>query len=314
LLHCAGKGAEFGDSKFLGARGRRDLGRFEQRLHRDPEGFETSTQHFTPLAKGGGGDAFECGSQSGSEGLGPREDVDDTRCHLGRRDEGAGGDIKQNSRLRKPLQQHREPAIRLAAGRCGKALGDLPLEHQGQALIFADPLQPTKQQQRGDIVGQIGDNFARWIRERHGVEPERVCGMHLQALGIRRRELTERCKTPGIAFNRDDAAGTRRQQCPRQTPGTRADLDDSGVVEPSGGARDPACQIEVEEKVLTEAFASDYAMLENDLAQWRQRGWPRPRLQAVASRFAAISAASRSAAMRLSGRAVPRPARAKAVP
>jgi hypothetical protein len=108
--------------------------------------------------------------------------------------------------------------------------------------------------------------------------------------------------------------GAGCEQCACQSAGAGADLDDCRMLEPPSGARDPSRQIEVEQEVLAEASACGDAVPGNDLAQRRQR-WRRGVAgQPAAVRLDAISAANRSAAIRLSGRAVPWPAIAKAVP
>jgi len=85
-------------------------------------------------------------------------------------------------------------------------------------------------------------------------------------------------------------------------------------LEVAGGPGDPARQIEVEEEILAEALACSDGMSGDDLAQRRQRGGSRVTVQADPRRLVAISAASRSAAIRLSARATPRPAIGNAVP
>jgi hypothetical protein len=86
------------------------------------------------------------------------------------------------------------------------------------------------------------------------------------------------------------------------------------MVEAPSGAGYPARQVEIEEEILPEAFPGDDAMPGDDFAQRRQRGRRGIADQAASSRLAAIWAASRNAAIRLSARAVPRPAMANAVP
>jgi hypothetical protein len=84
------------------------------------------------------------------------------------------------------------------------------------------------------------------------------------------------------------------------------------MIEPPGGAGDPVGQIEVEQEILAETLARGDAVPGDDLAQRRQgRAFAS---QPVAKRLAAISAARRSAATRLSARALPCPAIANAVP
>ena len=60
-----------------------------------------------------------------------------------------------------PLHQHRQPAVGRAARRRDEPLGDLALEHQGQAFVLADPVEPAQQQRGRDVVGQVGDDLAR---------------------------------------------------------------------------------------------------------------------------------------------------------
>jgi len=134
-------------------------------------------------------------------------------------------------------------------------------------------------------------------------------------------KFAERRETSRIALDRDNATRTRREQRPCQTAGTGADLDDCGMVDRSSGAGDSASEIEVEEEILREALARDDAVSRDHLAQrWRRpsaRIAEQPSIrnnQLAAARLASISAANRRAAIRLSARAVPRPAIANAVP
>jgi len=126
-------------------------------------------------------------------------------------------------------------------------------------------------------------------------------------------KFAERRQTSCVALDRDNATCTRREQCPRQTAGTGADLDDCRLVEASGGAGDPGRQIEVEQEMLPEALPSGDGVPRDNLAQRRQSG-RRDVDQAPASRLAAIWAANCNAAIRLSARAMPRPAISSAVP
>jgi len=127
-------------------------------------------------------------------------------------------------------------------------------------------------------------------------------------------ELFESRKAARVTLDCDDPVGAGCKQCACQSAGTGADLDDCRMLEPTSGARDPSRQIEVEQEVLAEASACGDAVPGDDLAQ--RRRWWRSGVagQPAAVRLAAISPAIRSAAIRLSGRAVPWPAIAKAVP
>ena len=134
-------------------------------------------------------------------------------------------------------------------------------------------------------------------------------------------KFAERRETSRVALDCDNPARTGGEQCPCQTAGTGADLDDCSMIEPPSGAGDSASEVEVEEEILAEALARDDAVSRDHLAQRRRQSsariadQPTIRLaQLAADRLAAISAANRNAAIRLSARAVPRPAIANAVP
>ena len=74
-------------------------------------------------------------------------------------------------------------------------------------------------------------------------------------------------QTSRVALDRDNAARTRGEQCPGQTAGTGADLDDCSMIEPPSGAGDSASEVEVEEEILAEALARDDAVSRDHLAQ-----------------------------------------------
>ena len=75
------------------------------------------------------------------------------------------------------------------------------------------------------------------------------------------------------------------------------------------GARDPRGEVEVEQEILAERFAGRQGVFANDVAQRRQVVD-----RAHAGLVAAMRAASRNAATRLDGLALPVPAMSKAVP
>src|SRR6185369_1718997 len=89
--------------------------------------------------------------------------------------------------------------------------------------------------------------------------------------------------------------------------GAGAHLDDDVAGAKLRQARDLAGDVEVEQEVLAEGFAGHQAMLGERFAKRRQ-------VLEAHSRVRAIWSASRTAAIRLSARARPRPAMSKAVP
>ena len=261
------------------------------------------------------------GFAAGASGSARGAMLNDARGHLGRRHKSARRHIEQDARIGDPLHQHREPSIGLAARRRDQALGDFALKHQGQALIFRDPLEPADKECGGDVVGQVRDDLAG--------RPARAPPGRVRARRRRRaraapdkRRQARRAPPDNGGRARSQRPGARRR---RATPASdRRDRDRSRrrrMVERPRRSGDPARQVEVEEEILAEALVRDDTVSGDDLAQRRQRGRGRVgrpgyvrRSQTAAARLAAISAASRSAAIRLSGRATPRPAIAKAVP
>ena len=82
----------FGAGRGFDARG------FQQRRRIEAKRPQTLAQHFAALAERGFGHPFERAPFAG-EGLFARHQVHQRRCHLGRRDEGAAGDIEQDARF-----------------------------------------------------------------------------------------------------------------------------------------------------------------------------------------------------------------------
>ena len=60
----------------------------------------------------------------------------------------------------KRLNQNREPSVGFAARRRGQAFGHLALEHQRQAVVFGNPIEPADEQRGSDIVREVGDDLA----------------------------------------------------------------------------------------------------------------------------------------------------------
>ena len=191
----------------------------------------------------------------GFERPGPRTEMDNARHDLRRWDEGPRRDLEHDLRLCEPLYEDRKASIRFAAWHGDKALGDLTLEHQGQTFIIADPVEPAEEERRGDVVGQIGDNLARRIRQLRRVDRQRVGGYHIEAPGIANGELFKSRKTTRVTFDRDNPTGVGGEQRTGQPAGTGADLDDRGILQRPGGPDDPARQVQVEEEMLPENLA-----------------------------------------------------------
>src|SRR3954469_19402894 len=96
-----------------------------------------------------------------------------------------------------------------------------------------------------------------------------------------------------------------REQRPSQPARPRPDLDHGDALQRPRAAGDLRREVQVQEEVLAQRALGREVMVSDDVAQRRQ---------AVDRAHKASRPASRSAAMRLSGRAKPRPAMSNAVP
>src|SRR5690606_10080203 len=139
---------------------------------------------------------------------------------------------------------------------------------------------------------------------------ERVAGDDLQPARPVRGNFLQGAEAARVALDRDHALRAMCQQRPRQAPWPGADLDHRRLLQRSGGASDLAGEVEVEQEVLAELFAGAQPEALDHLTQRRQA----VAAHAGAISRAAISPAIFSAAIRLSGRALPVPAMSKAVP
>jgi hypothetical protein len=131
--------------------------------------------------------------------------------------------------------------------------------------------KPGEQQRGGNVVGQVGDDLARRRGERRRVDRQCVPRNEVEAPWICCRQLGEGCEAARVALDCDDVARAFSEQRAGQAAGAGADLDNRGLVERPGGARDPARQVEVEEKILPEPPPSCDPVSGDDLAQRWQR-------------------------------------------
>ena len=307
-----GHGNKAGDRDRFGAPGRIDLGGCGQPGRIDRQRFEALPQHFPALAEGGGRHLFE-GAAVARLRCCARHQPHHRGGDLGLRHEGGRRNVEQDFGLGAPVGEHREPAIGLVILARDDPLGDLALKHQHHHVVPGRPRldrEPVDQQSGGDVVGQVGDDFCAFAAEhRARIEALRV-GVHdLQPAGITLRNIVERRQRALVALDRDDALGAQRQQRARQSAGAGADLDHGGALQRARGACDPRGEVEVEQEILAERFACRQGVFANDVAQRRQIVD-----RAHEGLVAAMRAASRNAATRLDGLALPVPAMSKAVP
>ncbi len=114
-------------------------------------------------------------------------------------------------------------------------------------------------------------------------------------------ESLEQACEPGVGLDGDDP-GVRFQQGAGEAPGAWSDFEDALARFELGQPDDFAADVEVEQEVLAEAFVRLDAGRREGGAGGGQG------VQVHAARRRAMSAASRIAAIRLSGRALPDPA------
>jgi hypothetical protein len=80
-------------------------------------------------------------------------------------------------------------------------------------------------------------------------------------------DFAERCETPLIALDGDDARRAKRQQGARQAAWTWADFDNDAGVFRIYGAGNARCKIEIEKKILAERLFSGKSMRGDDVAE-----------------------------------------------
>ena len=183
-------------------------------------------QHLAALAEGGRRHALQRCLVGRMQRLGARRDLQNGRCHLRRRGEGAGRDVEQAPHLAQPLHEHAETAVILAARRRRQPVRDLLLEHQRQAGDGADIGKPAQQQGRGDIVGQVGDDAARGGAERGNLHRQGIRHHECEPAGKSRGDLLEHRPAAFIPFHRHQMRGTVFKQGAGQAAGAGSDLDD----------------------------------------------------------------------------------------
>src|SRR5262249_46727820 len=120
-------------------------------------------------------------------------------------------------------------------------------------------------------------------------------------------ELVQRRNASRVAFDRNHALCSQRQQRAGEAARSGPDLHDRDAFEWSRGPRDAAGEVEVEEKILSERSTGGQTVTADYLAQRRE-------VVDLAHAASARRAASRSAATRLDGFARPLPAMSNAVP
>ena len=86
------------------------------------------------------------------------------------------------------------------------------LEHQRQPLERRGLTQPSHQQRRRDIIGQIGD-YLPWCRHQRGeIDRPRIAFEHPQPTTGGFGQLHHRADRPAVELDRDDVSRLGGQQ------------------------------------------------------------------------------------------------------
>jgi len=119
---------------------------------------EAIEELFSALSKAGPYDAEKGPTPVvGDQRLGVGKDAEYGGIHIGGRVKGAGRDAPYDLGSSVDLDAHGQEAH--LAGGGDDALGHLPLHHDHQEGGPDGGLQEAAQRRRGDIVGQVGDDF-----------------------------------------------------------------------------------------------------------------------------------------------------------
>ena len=187
----------------------------------------------------------------------------------------------------------------LAAGLCGHALDDLPLQHEMHVGDRGALRQQMKQQRRRNVVGKIADDAQRrtLAAQAHEVGVEHVFDVDSQVrLGARIGR--QRARQITIDLDHIQDARRARSKLHVRAPRPGPDLHDALAVRRRDGIDDAADDARIVQKMLTEALTNQHRQAPDPTGGGRL----------------ANSIASASAARRLPASALPVRANDSAVP
>ena len=267
---------ELRDRQVLGARASASMPAAASRAPASPpSAAQALAQHLAALAEGGGGDALQIARGRRARAAAARG-IERTTLEvtLGGGVKARGGEVEAAARLgAAPLREHREPAVVLAARRGDEAVGDLLLEHQGQATRTRRRAPASREQRRRDVVGQVGDDPPRRRRRAlrasiSSASPSTIVEPARDRPRRSRRAPARQRASRSIAITRGRRASSSARVRP-PGPGPISIVVPCASV--AGGARDPAREVEVEQEMLAERALGAEAVARDDLAQRRQR-------------------------------------------
>ncbi len=221
------------------------------------------------------------------------------------------------------MREDGQSSVTFRAGRRNDALGDFALEHENGGIVPRRPgldAKPLHEERGRDVVRQVGDDAHRAGRKTLArIEAESVGRHNVEPVRIERGNLLQGGNGPFVALDRDHTGGAERQQSAGESARSGTDFQHGNAGEFSRRARDARGEVQVEQEILSERFPRHETVLADHLAQRRQAVGGAAHDAGRGSALAAIvdsasRAASRSAAIRLVGSALPVPAMSKAVP
>lgn len=131
--------------------------------------------------------------------------------------------------------------------------------------------EPSEEQRRRHVVGQVGDDASRCLAQLRGVDLERIALDDLEPAAGDLGDLGKCRQAAAVALDGDDLAGAGEEKGAGEAAGTGSDLDRRALAEIAGGTRDLAGQVEVEKEVLAESLDRLELVPADDLAERRQR-------------------------------------------
>ena len=160
-------------------------------------------------------------------------------------------------------------------GQRGQAERHLLLEHQHHALDAVEPLEPTKHQDCGHVVRQVGhDPQLALTSQRPGVDLECIGLDQLEPVAEAHLELAQVGHEPWVALDRDHPPGAGVEKGLGQATRTRADLEHSRGVKLAGRGGDAAQDRRIEQKMLPEPLVGPQALMAQLLAELGRLGGP----------------------------------------
>ena len=185
------------------------------------------------------------------------DDLDQRRLDVRSRHEDRSRDGADHTSAAPVGDLHADGAVRRGAGRGGKPLGHLALDHDEDALHLGDEIEDVADERCRDVVRQVGDEHpvvdVRVVAARQNIGPLQMHRVALDHVDVRPicHDLSEDGDDAPIDLDRGDvSAGVGERQ--RQRTQACTDLDDPVAGTHARQRRDAPDRVRVGDEVLTE--------------------------------------------------------------